>query len=76
MGIDTNRIRKLEQAIGVGARVVVVGNPRELTDDELEAWLRRDGISTSTDDLACSLQRLRDGHPDPWVRADDARQSV
>lgn len=67
-----NRIRKLEEDLGLGVRVVVMGNPRDMTDEELEAWLHANGISTETDDLAVSLQRLADGDPDPWVKIEGA----
>ena len=68
MGIHASRIRKLEETLRVGARVIVVGRPRGMTDDELEAFLHANGISTATDDLIVSLQRFDDGDPDPWVK--------
>lgn len=68
MGITASRIRRLEEMLGVGARVIVVGRPRDMTDAELEAFLHAQGISTASDDLIVSLHRFEDGDPEPWVK--------
>jgi hypothetical protein len=68
----SNRIQKLEDVLGVGARVLVLSQPRDMTDEQLERYLEARGISTRSDDLVVSLKRFGEGQPDPWVKIHDA----
>lgn len=68
----SNRIQKLEDALGVGVSLVVFSRPSDMTDEQLEHFLESRGISTRSDDLVVSLKRFSDGHPDPWITIDGA----
>jgi hypothetical protein len=66
----SNRIHKLEELLGVGGRVIVLSQPCDMSDEDLEYYLESQGISSRTEDLIISLRRLGEGHPAPWVTID------